>query len=118
MKYIDNSICLELVKLVGHTVPNLISLYQCRFKQIDESGFSTTMVNTTPGRCFCTGFKAQGEPWETGAVKSEGGASVNVVGCARFKAPSNRLGIELMKWIILCAVELFFHIGLFVFVAI
>ncbi len=51
-------------------------------------------------------------------MKSEGGgASVNVVGCARFKAPSNRLGIELMKWIILCAVELFFHIVLFVFVA-
>jgi len=25
MKYIDNSICLELVNLVGHTVPNLIS---------------------------------------------------------------------------------------------
>ena len=52
-------------------------------------------------------------------MKSEGGgASINLVGCARFKAPSNRLGIELMKWIILCAVELFFHIVLFVFVAI
>jgi len=25
MKYIDNSICLELANLVGHTVPNLIN---------------------------------------------------------------------------------------------
>jgi hypothetical protein len=41
-----------------------------------------------------------------------------VAGCARFKAPSNRLGIELMKWIILCAVELFSHEALFVFVII
>ena len=57
------------------------------------------------------------ELWETGAVKSEG-TSINVAGCARFKAPSNRLGIELMKWILLCAVELFFHEALFVFVAI
>ncbi len=57
------------------------------------------------------------KPWETGAVKFED-ASIHVVGCARFKAPSNRLGIELMKWIILCAVELFFHEALFVFVAI
>jgi hypothetical protein len=41
-----------------------------------------------------------------------------VAGCARFKAPSNRLGIELMKWIIFCAVKLFSHEALFVFVTI
>jgi hypothetical protein len=50
-------------------------------------------------------------------VKSEA-ASTNAVGCERFKAPFHRLGIELMKWIILCVFELFSHVVPFTFVAI
>jgi len=50
-------------------------------------------------------------------VKSEVSPAL-AVGCGRFRALSHCQGIELTKWIILCAFELFFHVVPFAFVAI